>query len=103
MLFDIHTALKLRQHYYPILQGERFSAKHDNKFITGMIVCRPDDLGEMINALMIVQNDDNLPPIRASNEAAKEFQVYVYCYDGSIIWHSPLDTKLTELNIPKIY
>lgn len=102
MLFNINEAIKLRTHYYPILKGNSFSNKTD-LITTGIIICKPGDLHDNIKALVASGMNDNLPFLTTSDQTAKEYQIYVLAYDGSNFWHSDLDAKLTELNIPKIY
>ena len=104
MLFNINEAIKVRNHYFPLMKGEIFT--YDTKgglVVTGMIICRPDELGKAIQTLVDSGMDDRMPFLTSGNQAAKEFEIHVLSDDGANIYHHELDKNLTEKGIAKIY
>ena len=76
MLFNINEAIRIRNHYYPILKGQPFTP--DTKLtVSGIIICRPKDLAKSIQTLIDAGFDDRMPFITSANQSAKEFEIYV--------------------------
>ena|SRR5438067_13672890 len=102
MLFNINEAIRIRNHYYPIMKGQQFT--HDSKLtVSGIMICRPKDIAKSIQMLIDAGFDDRMPFITSANQSAKEFEIYVIADDGANIYHHELDKNLTEKGIAKIY
>ena len=51
MLFNINEAIRIRNHYYPIMKGQQFT--HDSKLtVSGIMICRPKDIAKSIQTLI---------------------------------------------------
>jgi len=104
MLFNLNEAIKLRNHYFPLMKGEPFT--HDTKerlVVTGMLISRPKDLTKSIEILRDAAFEDTMPFLTTSNQTAKDFEIYVLSDDGVDIFYHELDKNLTEKGIAKIY
>ena len=102
MLFDIDSALKVRNHYKDILIGTPLT--QDSKLnISGIFICHKGNVNKAIEILVNKDFNDKYPLIGVTDEKAKDFEIYVYADNGADIFYHELDKNLSEKGIEKTY
>jgi hypothetical protein len=106
MEFDFETAVKVRQHYRPILVGMPLTDDYNNDSnwkIDGVFICRKGGVNQALDFLSKCDYDDKFPLIEVKDRTTKDFQIYVFTYTGVDVFYHELDKNLTEKGIEKIY
>ncbi|MBK7883504.1 MAG: hypothetical protein IPJ81_06695 [Chitinophagaceae bacterium] len=102
ILFDINEAFKIKNHYKDIIIGTPLTIGKDDD-ISGILVCHKGNVNKAIEIMLSTNFDEEQHLIASFSENAKEFEIYVYHYDGADILYHELDKFITERNLQKIY
>ncbi len=106
MVFDFETAVKVRQHYRPILVGMPLTDEHNNDpswKIDGVFICRKGEIVKAIDFLLKNDLNDKYALLDVKDKSEKDFEVYVFTYNGADIYYHELDKNITEKGIEKVY
>jgi hypothetical protein len=102
MLFDITTALKVRNHYQSVLIGT--SLEGDSRLkIDGIFICHKGTVQDAITIILNNNFDERFPLISTTDDKEKNLEIYVYAYDGANFLYHELDKNITDKGIEKIY
>lgn len=102
MLFNFDEAIKLRNHYFPLLIGQPFG-KDSSLKVAGIMITKAEELQERIRQYLTGGLNDLLPLIPVTDTKEKKYKIYVIAIHGGTVYHSELDKKIEELGIEKIF
>ena len=81
MLFDINTAVQVKNHYKDTLMGTGLTPESGYK-IDGIFICRKGEVHKAADILLDTDFIDRYPLVGITDENAEDFEIYVYAYTG---------------------
>jgi hypothetical protein len=102
MVFDFTTAIKLRNYYKDILIGTPLTPSNEAE-IQGIFVCHKGKGADACQSVVDSDFDERFPLVTVKDEKEKDYEVYVYHYDGANIAYHELDKNLEWKGIEKTY
>lgn len=101
MTFTLEKAFEIKKHYESLI-GTPLTPDSDYP-ISGIFICHQGNAMKAVDIIVRNDFDERFPLLAEIKDKPKDFEIYVYHFDGASVFFDELDSNINEKGIQKIY